>query len=1082
MPREEPIGMCCLHVDDLFITGTPEFLEKFKKVVKSQFKIGHEDVNDLMFTGQRVKWIIDEKTKKKSHITVEQSLCVSELTEVVIPKGLKDEDKCDKDLHTAYRSLLGSINWLQSRTQFQSCYQFSRCASAAAAPTIGDCKTLNKLCRQIVGDPMELMFWPLQGDPRLVAMPDAAFRNNSDKSSQRAMVIFMAEPRKEKSKNTRGSLIFFESTKIKRTTLSTTVAELYALMKCYGICQMLRGLIKDITGLSSEIHMRTDANNLVTTASTTHVPEQQETIIHMIQMLRKEACSGSIADLSHIRTQWCLADCLTKKSANPQNLIDAVRQGVLKEVDAHPPFRSLLEHKAYLRSWLPTVCSHVDFRHDVFLLGDTLRDSWLFFEFVPAAQEAESRGSHCFFNMSSSSRWNRTSAAASSDQAQSNTRGQEYYSSRIDATGTHSSDGYALRRSEEIPDDYFRTPSTLPEEDHLAFCYNYRRQTDWFHAHENVRKRRERNLHTLMGPHNMRATDKYEMFMDAIAWILHWGTSHGEFDESLKWTSSFLKYLCGFTTQAEEDWFDGRCNDFHVDMTSSSRKNYYMSCSKKLPNVLRHCRDKTLFTTSGAMNISILFDQMQDMNPKEYHMSGADFAAMLLCNPKQRFFVEISMRWKWFPYSPAATYPFDVRLGAFQGHSKQFVDPTVAHHQLTYDEAMSLGWIFHVTDHSNLQSIQQTGLMTNVKGSGKGGRDAVHFMYHNDNGHGYIRMAEGTKPPRTYRRPVYLVLDPSFLVNNKIFLTRNGVVLHHGDVPFQYLHVKEQLPTIACNVIHQGRGHSLPPSVTGGSWHANTTWNHVMKEKGPSFIPGQEIPDEVRITAWQFMGQQVPQNYGRWVFGAPLCNERDFDPIVESIYGVAAESSQEREASAQVDETMENPYEQPSRRGRSPEREEPQDAWEQQRSSSGSSEPPQHDDPQQDAQDNQQEEPSVEVQDDPMGEEVVNLWEAEDPPDDIEDPVVEQATKSSISASNPWVLYEAGIICAREENGELIKNSSGEKSHSSQRMEPSTHSTEDSTTKAIHHSCRLGEASMDRTFMPTLHQSLGDWTHVGTFP
>ena len=52
-----------------------------------------------MFTGQRVKWIIDEKTKKKSHITVEQSLCVSELTEVVIPKGLKDEDKCDSHSH-----------------------------------------------------------------------------------------------------------------------------------------------------------------------------------------------------------------------------------------------------------------------------------------------------------------------------------------------------------------------------------------------------------------------------------------------------------------------------------------------------------------------------------------------------------------------------------------------------------------------------------------------------------------------------------------------------------------------------------------------------------------------------------------------------------------------------------------------------------------------------------------------------------------------------------------------------------------------------------------------------------------------
>ena len=87
-------------------------------------------------------------------------------------------------------------------------------------------------------------------------------------------------------------------------------------------------------------------------------------------MLRKEACSGSIADLSHIRTQWCLADCLTKKSANPQALIDAVRQGILKEVDAHPFFRTLVEHQAYLRSWLPSVCHHVNFALDVFFLGE----------------------------------------------------------------------------------------------------------------------------------------------------------------------------------------------------------------------------------------------------------------------------------------------------------------------------------------------------------------------------------------------------------------------------------------------------------------------------------------------------------------------------------------------------------------------------------------------------------------------------------------------------------------------------------------------------------------------------------------
>ena len=103
----------------------------------------------------------------------------------------------------------------------------------------------------------------------------------------------------------------------------------------------------DISAACVVIHMRTDANNLVTTASTTRLPEQKETI-HMIQMLRNEACSGAIDDLAHIRTEFCLSDCLTKHSAKPDNLIQAVQTGQLPEVDKHPSFRSLIQHRAYL--------------------------------------------------------------------------------------------------------------------------------------------------------------------------------------------------------------------------------------------------------------------------------------------------------------------------------------------------------------------------------------------------------------------------------------------------------------------------------------------------------------------------------------------------------------------------------------------------------------------------------------------------------------------------------------------------------------------------------------------------------------
>ena len=80
----------------------------------------------------------------------------------------------------------------------------------------------------------------------------------------------------------------------------------------------------DISGEVANIHMRTVARNLVTTARTIHLPEQKETI-NMISMLRKEACLGNIHDLAHIPTQNCLADCLTEASATADNLITAVK-------------------------------------------------------------------------------------------------------------------------------------------------------------------------------------------------------------------------------------------------------------------------------------------------------------------------------------------------------------------------------------------------------------------------------------------------------------------------------------------------------------------------------------------------------------------------------------------------------------------------------------------------------------------------------------------------------------------------------------------------------------------------------------
>ena len=112
----------------------------------------------------------------------------------------------------------------------QCCYKFSRWGSMAASPTIGDLKAVNKLARQLKSQPVKTQFWPLTGPLRILV-----YQNNEDSSSQRGMAVFVAESRERSSKDgmAYGSLIDYESQKIKKIVLSTTAAEPYPFYEVF---------------------------------------------------------------------------------------------------------------------------------------------------------------------------------------------------------------------------------------------------------------------------------------------------------------------------------------------------------------------------------------------------------------------------------------------------------------------------------------------------------------------------------------------------------------------------------------------------------------------------------------------------------------------------------------------------------------------------------------------------------------------------------------------------------------------------------------------------------------------------------
>ena len=184
-------GIVLLHVDDLLVFGTEAFRKELGLRVRKEYQIGSQVDNEAMFCGQRLRWQGDV-------LLIDQDKAVEEIAEIKVEdKTLKDDTVCPPALHTEYRRALGQLNWIQSRTQYHIAYRFSRAASAAASPKISDVKVINKLIRAVRARPVRLQFWPLRGSLRMMGIPDASYKNNEDKSSQRGQCIFLVEGRKE---------------------------------------------------------------------------------------------------------------------------------------------------------------------------------------------------------------------------------------------------------------------------------------------------------------------------------------------------------------------------------------------------------------------------------------------------------------------------------------------------------------------------------------------------------------------------------------------------------------------------------------------------------------------------------------------------------------------------------------------------------------------------------------------------------------------------------------------------------------------------------------------------------------------
>ena len=101
------------------------------------------------------------------------------------------------------------------------------------------------------------------------------------------------------------------------------------------------------------------------------------------------------------------------------------------------------------------------------------------------------------------------------------------------------------------------------------------------------------------------------------------------------------------------------------------------------------------------------------------------------------------------------------------------------------------------------------------------------------------------------------------------------MILVYDDLPSEYFHIVDQFLYVGFNAFSRTSGHGLSPEIRFGTWRSDMT----IRQKYEEYLSSDEIskylehdklvewripknnPPKRKQTAWEFMGQQVPEKY-----------------------------------------------------------------------------------------------------------------------------------------------------------------------------------------------------------------------------
>ena len=168
---------------------------------------------------------------------------INSIIEIKVNDTIKrnKNDKLTEKQITSVRGALGKINWVAGMSKPEIRYHVCEISNRVKNESIADIFTINKIIEFIKSTPSHTTIPVMNLESlQLLLYSDASFNNLPDKDSQGGYPVFLCD------KFSNSAPIAWNSTRLKRATISTLAAETLALTDRCNTAFFIENLITDI--------------------------------------------------------------------------------------------------------------------------------------------------------------------------------------------------------------------------------------------------------------------------------------------------------------------------------------------------------------------------------------------------------------------------------------------------------------------------------------------------------------------------------------------------------------------------------------------------------------------------------------------------------------------------------------------------------------------------------------------------------------------------------------------------------------------------------------------------------------------